>query len=284
MRRVILSRKGFDATAGGHPSPILPGRHLLSLPIPESGTRAPYSGLRTAWGQTYAEVMAAAGIAAVTACGRRLPLDATTEAHLDPDLQRSTRRRSPGWRAAFGQAGGAQTVLANAGVGAGDLFLFFGWFKPTSEAAAELCLDPRRHVHLLWGWLRVGAVVAVEPGASYPQHRDHPHVVRPERTNNTLYVAADTAAPGIPGAGTFPYDPELVLTAPDARGRAEWDLPACLHPDATRVLPRHARRFSEPRQDRVRFDARYQWQEFVAEATPAVSDWAEQLLARHGRA
>ena len=32
--KVILSRKGFDSSNGGCPSPILPDGTLLSLPIP----------------------------------------------------------------------------------------------------------------------------------------------------------------------------------------------------------------------------------------------------------
>jgi len=32
--KLILSRKGFDSTYGGYPSPILPDGTLLSLPIP----------------------------------------------------------------------------------------------------------------------------------------------------------------------------------------------------------------------------------------------------------
>ena len=283
MRKLILSRKGFDATAGGHPSPILPGGQLLSLPIPETGTGARYAQLRTRWGARYADTMARAGITTITAGGLRQPVTAATEAHLDPDLERSTRRRPQGWRAAFGQAGAAQTILAQAGVGADDLFLFFGWFRPTPDAAADLGIDPRRHLHVLWGWLRVGEVIAVDAGTRLPHHRDHPHVVHPERTNNTLYAAADEAVPRIAGAGTFAYHPDLVLTAPDATGRADWLLPACLHPAATTVLARHATRFAHPTHGTVRFDARYQWQEFVADATPAVRAWAEDLLRRHAR-
>ena len=34
--KVILSRKGFDSTAGGYPSPIIDGSELVSFPIPEN--------------------------------------------------------------------------------------------------------------------------------------------------------------------------------------------------------------------------------------------------------
>lgn len=35
--KIILSRKGFDSSAGGVASPILPGGEMISLPIPETG-------------------------------------------------------------------------------------------------------------------------------------------------------------------------------------------------------------------------------------------------------
>ena len=35
MNKIILSRKGFDSTAGGKPSPIFPDGSIFSLPIPQ---------------------------------------------------------------------------------------------------------------------------------------------------------------------------------------------------------------------------------------------------------
>ena len=49
--------------------------------------------------------------------------------HLDPDIDRSADNRLPGWRPALGQTGAAQTHLEGQGVGPGDVFLFFGWFR-----------------------------------------------------------------------------------------------------------------------------------------------------------
>ena len=37
MRRIILSRKGFDSSSGGVASPIFSDGSLCSLPIPFSG-------------------------------------------------------------------------------------------------------------------------------------------------------------------------------------------------------------------------------------------------------
>jgi len=40
---------------------------------------------------------------------------------------------APGWRACFGQTDAAQTHLEGCGVGRGDLFLFFGWFRESAK-------------------------------------------------------------------------------------------------------------------------------------------------------
>ncbi|WP_410330269.1 hypothetical protein [Marinobacter sp.] len=40
--RLILSRKGFDSSAGGCPSPVLPDASLCVLPIPDSVSRIRY--------------------------------------------------------------------------------------------------------------------------------------------------------------------------------------------------------------------------------------------------
>ena len=37
MKRVILSRKGFDSKYGGRPSPIFENGNIFSLPIPQNG-------------------------------------------------------------------------------------------------------------------------------------------------------------------------------------------------------------------------------------------------------
>ncbi len=41
--RIILSRKGFDSSAGGCPSPIFPDGRLFSLPIPDKTSPIVYS-------------------------------------------------------------------------------------------------------------------------------------------------------------------------------------------------------------------------------------------------
>jgi len=230
--RLILSRKGFDASAGGTASPILPNGALRSLPIPD-----PLSPLR------YADVGAGSD-----SLGRTVEeltrgrVRARAFAHLDPDLDPHALRRARGWRPILGQTGAAQSHLARHGVGPGDVFLFFGWFRRCVREHGRLRYARRApDLHALFGWLEVGEVVPVaELGPKDLRWaRGHPHFWGERGAGNTLYLAADRLAdagalPGarrLPGAGLFPrFERRLCLTArPGAVPRGLWKLPEWMH-------------------------------------------------------
>lgn len=292
--RVILSRKGMDAAWGGCPSPILPDGRLVPVPIPEPGpprAGVSYTRIRVPGHRSAAALLRALGREAVVHPaasyrgeeGRRVVVPLRrARAHLDPDLVRTATARPPAWRPSLGQAGGAQGHLAGRGVGPGDLFLFFGWFRATRAAGGRRLRWDGPDLHVLWGWLEVGEVVAVDAGTdlgfAHP-HLDGRALPRYAR-GNTLYLAAERLSldPRLPGAGTFPLmHPLLRLTAAGAT-RSVWDLPAPLHPDATPApLTWHpAARWSR-RGDRVLLRS-VRGQEFVVGATPGVRAWAREVL------
>src|SRR4051812_43684488 len=126
--KIILSRKGFDSSSGKMPSPLLPGGELCSLPIPESdhNCAAP----------SYAEIKAgqiSLGQLVNDLSKGKIPSDAV--AHLDPDLVAQSKPRRARWKPLFGQAGAAEGHLQKCGVQAGDLFLFYGWFRQVEVEA-----------------------------------------------------------------------------------------------------------------------------------------------------
>ena len=76
--KIILSRKGFDSSNGGCPSPIMPDGTLLSMPIP-SYDAASYDDL---WynGEKYSDIM------------KQLKPKANFEnCHVDPDIRDDNR-------------------------------------------------------------------------------------------------------------------------------------------------------------------------------------------------
>ncbi len=69
--------------------------------------------------------------------------------------------RRPCWRPIFGQQAAAIGHLRNVGVGPGDLFLLFGWFRSVEQHQIQWrYVRGSRPVHALWGWMHIGAVNA----------------------------------------------------------------------------------------------------------------------------
>src|SRR5690554_4385876 len=101
--KLILSRKGFDSSAGGVPSPIFPDGRLLALPIPDASSTSRYRDI------AYEGITLGDLVAPLTR-GKVLPDDG---AHLDPDLIDKMLPRRPDWRPLFGQIGPAQGHLRN---------------------------------------------------------------------------------------------------------------------------------------------------------------------------
>ena len=274
--KVVLSRKGFDTSSGGCPSPIFPDGSMLSLPIPGRDSSVRYQDL-TWHGRNLGDL-----VTRLTGSTAR----AVYEVHVDPDLLPAMRPRAAGWRPVFGQLGGAQGHLRNQGVGVGDLFLYFGLFRNVTEGGNFIRGTAARHI--LWGWLQVGEVLRVD------EHRDrlawagdHPHIAIAGDPSNTLYVASDrlsvTGASDLPGAGVFgKFAPFLQLTAPGMSGPSSWHLPAWFHPEGRQsALSYHGALAAWSRTaDGVRLQAVGRGQEFVLDADdyPESRPWATSLI------
>ena len=232
--RLIFSRKGFDSSAGGCPSPIFPDGSLYALPIPDPKSKIQYGELN------HAGVNIGKLVEELT----RGKIRAADGAHLDPDMYRRALPRKPGWRPLLGQTGAAQGHLRKQGVQPGDLFLYFGLFRPVEEVDGHWQFvrnTPARHI--LWGWMSIGRIYKVdelEPQA-LSWARYHPHFqIGPDRAN-TLYISGNHLklsgeATPLPGAGVFPkVQPGLVLTHPDSPRPTLWQLPRFMYPDAGRT-------------------------------------------------
>ncbi|MDJ0840020.1 MAG: hypothetical protein QNK37_26145 [Acidobacteriota bacterium] len=283
MRKLILSRKGFDSSSGGTANPILPDGRLVPLPIPDAQAPVCYDRIQSPAGSL-------GPLVERLTRGKVGPLDG---AHLDPDLDASSLPRSRGWRPLFGQAGAAQGHLNSQGVGPGDLFLFFGWFRQLEETedGYRFSRDAADR-HVIYGWFQIEEVCDLArsfPGKNCWQ-RAHPHCHGERGANNTLYIAARRLTlPGLehtlPGAGLFSHcRDDLVLTLPGGN-RAIWRLPEWFHPDGRdSTLSYHARleRWSRDN-DCVRLDSAKRGQEFVLDVDhyPEAIDWAARLIGRN---
>lgn len=155
--KIIFSRKGFDSSAGGGPSPIVDGRPV-SLPIP-AGTAS-----TTSYGDL------GLGDHAARASKRRL--GAADLCHHDPMF------RADG-TCVFGQHSAAQTHLEGQGVGVGDVFLFFGLFA--EEASGE----PH---HRIFGYLQVEEIIRLAAGIPADLvDLAHPHALAMHSANDVIW-------------------------------------------------------------------------------------------------
>lgn len=231
--KVILSRKGFDSEYGRVPSPSLPDGRMVSLPIPDKDAPTAYDAIRRheiALADLVVDLGAKRGKPAK-------PMARADRAHLDPDLDQAAVTRPPGWRPIFGQSGSALGHLNNEGVGVGDLFLFFGWFRPAELVGGRWrYISGSLSVHALWGWLLVGSMYRVDDSLPTDVRRwaaGHPHLHGPQPANNTVIVAAEelhVAGHRLPGAGIFRAAPHRILTEPGSKKRGVWRMPAWMHP------------------------------------------------------
>ncbi len=165
--KIVFSRKGFDSSSGGSPSPIIDGRPV-SIPIPAQDRSE----------TTYRDLGLGNVVERVTK-GRHT---GSSLCHNDPMFELGT--------CYFGQTSSAQSHLRNSNVGLGDVFLFFGLFA--NQDGSD------RH-HRIFGYLKVEGMVELgsTPQLEEPlcglRHR-HPHTIGSWNDNNTLYFGTGNTA------------------------------------------------------------------------------------------
>ncbi len=266
--RIILSRKGFDSSNGGIPSPIMPDGTLLSMPIP-SQDDTHFSELSYN-GTTYSEIL------------RQLaPNKEFDRCHLDPDIREDCRiHRIQNWIPAFGQINSAQGVLKNANVEAEDIFLFFGWFRRTEMHNGKLRFVPRykggfydhADLHIIYGYMQIGDIITEKDRIG--EFSWHPHSMcgRLENDTNALYTPTDTLSflPRLSGYGTLDYREDRVLTM-RGKSRATWNaLPF--------LLPKNV---YGQRRNAARGEGLYYggiWQELVVYESDGLIEWVKSFL------
>jgi hypothetical protein len=189
--KLIFSRKGFDSTAGGVPSPIVDGVPV-SLPIPARDRSC----------TTFAD----RGLQDLVTQSTRGKLTGADLCHDDPMFADGLC-----W---FGQCGAAQGHLTKHGVGPGDHFVFFGLFADPETG--------ERH-HRIFGHMKVLAVGAPGDVERSPHWREpprpHPHLSGEWPANNALWFGTGTTA--------VSAAPALRLTRPGGPLNL-WDVPPWL--------------------------------------------------------
>ncbi len=286
--KVILSRKGFDSSAGCIASPILPDGTLLSLPIPgESNTK--YSDICYK-GKKYSDIIhdLYETFFPPIAMNDKLFRDffnyEIKGCHLDPDIRKGIRLNTPAdWQPAFGQTDKAQGQLKNAGVDIGDIFLFFGWFRGVDENYRYIKHRWKKapndfYIHadlqVIYGYMQIGKIIT-DPD-EIKEFYWHPHSEGDYGKNNTLYIPSKrliiNGKDCGPGYGTLDYDEKRVLTK-EGFTRANWEKKEFLLPDKIYGNKKN----SSKKPDETIYYAG-QWQELIINESPGLIDWVKEII------
>lgn len=225
--RIILSRKGFDASYGGYPSIILSDvNKSISFPIP-ANDKDQFSTIFYQQ-RSYLDIYTDLGFIPKVNGSKQLG------AHLDPDLRFESKPRKKGWRPSLGQANAALSHLDNFEIDHGDIFIFFGWFKFASKDNGKYSymtsppnqyIDFKNDLHVCYGYLEVDQVFDVRFDKLPEWLMDHPHARYRDKPNK-IYVAKEQFSYNLelPGAGPLPFSRDAILTAP-GMSRSKWKIP-----------------------------------------------------------
>jgi len=291
--RFILSRKGFDSSAGGMASPILDDGTLLSLPIP-SCDKTTFSDIQFR-GKSYYDI-----ICELDSKYNDI-FDCCERCHVDPDLINNRKdSANNSWKPSFGQTGSAGSYLSNRDVKKDDIFLFFGWFKQTEmlDNWSLSFLDKTPDLHILFGYMQIGEILN-EKEIIKNRFKFHPHAsnIHLNSNNNRLYIPPEKLK-GLnidaPGYGLFkmkdiksPYDNEIVLTK-ENKGRSTWrkELIPIIGP--SRIKPskkeeKSSRKNTAEGKDSDGLQYSGQWQEIVFEESEEITDWFINKLLPYSR-
>ena len=267
MRNLVISRKGFDATAGGRASPIFANGDIFSVPIPQkkqSPSRYRELQFKDMSGREILNFIGAKSISD------------DDFYHNDPLLF--------GQKGIFGQAGAPQGELENFGVGRGDLFLFFGWFKQYHQRGPDL--------HHLFGWLQIEKII--KGNSEILKFLSENELIHPHGTtditqfkNNTVYIASKNltfsdSVRDIKGHGVFKKTAENLILTEIGKSRSRWRLPKKYFTN-TKNLFRNRLKWKD--EEKCLVDCSGIGQEFIlnAQDNPSVVDWASYLLSAYGR-
>ena len=267
MKNLILSRKGFDATAGGRASPIFENGDIFSIPIPQK-KQSP---------SRYRELQFN------DMSGREILNFIGAKSISDDDFYHNDPLLS-GQRGIFGQAGASQGELENFGVGRGDLFLFFGWFKQYHQGGPD--------VHHLFGWLQIDKIIKGNSeilNFLSENKLSHPHGTTDitQFKNNTIYIASKNmtisdSMRDITGHGIFKKTAKNLILTEIGKARSRWRFPKKYFTN-TKNLFRNRLKWKD--EEKCLVNCSGIGQEFIlnAQDNPSVVEWASYLINTYGR-
>lgn len=234
MKKVVFSRKGFDSSTGGIPNIIFPDGTLYMIPIPSKESPISYSSLHFFYeGDPIQKILNDLTEQTITTRGCKYFcdfFDPKFRCHVDPMIIKSSHFTG----IAFGQINASAAHLEKQGVGEGDVFLFFSWFrKVVKEGDRWVYSDEYPDIHLIWGAMEVGEIIKIDESTkskvikkySFLEKNKHPHLYL-QGDPNIIFLSRKWKV--------FKFNESLILTNLNPyRSRSVWKLPLIFnHPEA----------------------------------------------------
>lgn len=271
--KVILSRKGFEPTHGGIPSPIMPDGTLLLLPKPKENGMICYHDLFFQ-GNSYYDI----------AVSLENNLQSTlVHARCDSGCYILPSSHTPPleWLPAYVHTGPLESHLSNQHICVGDIFLFYGWFRQTEyDEQHKLRFVPdAKEQNIIFSYFQIGAII--KDIAFFRQQIKRPLLTFLDNRDvypNTIYLPTKKLSYNNqqPGCATLSYSPKLVLTKPGYHYN-QWQLPDFLcAPDVT--ITYHNNRNNGFLTGKDYFKASPISEEFVIHGTYDLKNWVHSLI------
>lgn len=276
--KVIFSRKGFDQSAGGFPSLIFPDGTLFSIPIPSGPYNCTYSRLTFQYqGESIAGILNQVTNGKIRRSKQLQDCDYAGPdqgCHHDPMLFAESNRM------VLGPGKKPEAHLRRQQTAAGDIFLFYGWFRKIARVNGRWAyVVGARDMHLIWAWMTVGSALRLDTAEQiayalerFPELSAHPHLVGRWPPPNGVYVSREQAR--------LPFSEGRCLTdIKDYAGRAKWRLPGCFNqPQAFTFL---TSKIFSPEADEVIVRYRGYGQEFVLDLDRVRSSGEREHIMQH---
>ncbi len=271
--KVILSRKGFEPTHGGIPSPIMPDGTLLLLPKPVEDGAISYHDLSYK-GLSYYDIV--------------LSLDKLQKESLDKFRTHSgcyimPENHTPPleWYPAYFHNGLLESHLNRQNISVGDIFLFYGWFRQTEyDNKHQLRFVPDApELNIVFAYFQIGAIIKdISFFSKQYNWQLHTFINKTDNVPSTIYLPTKKLSYNNhqPGCDILPYSSGQILTKPGYH-YYQWQLPEFLcAPDVT--ITYHNNRNNGFISGKNYFKASAICEEFVIHGTYDLKQWVHSMI------
>ena len=271
--KVILSRKGFEPTHGGIPSPIMPDGTLLLLPKPVEEGAVSYDNL-SYQGLSYYDI--------AVSLDKRLEVTLNhAKCHTGCYITPLNHNPPLEWYPAYVHNGPLESHLSKQKVSVGDIFLFYGWFRQTEYDSMHRLryVADAPEQNIVFSYFQIGAIIKdISFFSKQYNWQLHTFIDKSNTIPSTIYLPTKKLSYNNhqPGCGILSNSSKQILTKPGYNYN-QWQLPDFLcTPDVT--ITYHNNRNNGFISGKDYFKASAISEEFVIHGTYDLKQWVHSMI------